>query len=328
MRMNSLPSSLRIGVLRGGPSSEYDVSLETGANILKQLSLTHKPLDIFISKDGVWHMHGVPRTPEKILQHTDVIFNALHGEFGEDGRVQHILNSIGVPYTGSETLPSSMSMNKLFSKELFLKHNIKTPQHTSFRVDEDIMKKSAEIFRTFIMPVIIKPASGGSSIGISIAKNIPEIAESIKKSLEFGSSVIIEEYIKGKEATCAVVQDFRGQELYVLLPIEVRHNTNSFFDYNSKYMDDRTEQICPGRFSKEEKETIERYAKEAHKALGLRHYSRSDFIVSPRRGVYILETNSLPGMTSHSFVPKSLEAVGVSMKDFIHHVLHLALNKK
>lgn len=325
--MNSLPSSLRIGVLRGGTSSEYDVSLETGANILKQLSTTHRPLDIFISKDGIWHMNGMPKSPEKILLHTDVVFNALHGSYGEDGQVQQILHSLGILYTGSEMLPSSMSMNKLRSKELFLKHCIKTPQHTGFRVDEDIQKKSAEIFRSFIMPVIIKPTSGGSSLGISIARNIPEITEALKRALEYGHSAIVEEYITGKEATCAVVQDFRGQDLYALMPIEIRHKSDSFFDYNGKYSDGGSEHICPGRFLDSEKETIERYAKEAHKALGLRHYSRSDFIVSPRRGVYILETNSLPGMTNHSFVQKSLEAVGVSVKDFIHHVLLLALNK-
>ena len=327
MSLSSLPKNLRIGVLRGGPSSEYDVSIQTGANVLRTLSETHKPIDIFISKDGTWHIAGVEKNPEKILLQVDVIFNALHGDFGEDGKVQHILRSHGVPFTGSLSLPSAVGMNKVLSKELYKRHNIKTPQYTSLKIGDSVKTKAVEVFKNFLMPVIVKPASSGSSFGITLASSIPEIIEAIYDAFEYGDIVIIEEYIKGKEATCGVVEGLRGESLYPLVPVEIRHK-KKFFDYNSKYSDDETEEICPGIFSPEEKKMIEKYAKEAHKALGLSHYSRSDFIVSPRRGIFILETNTLPGLTEKSLFPKSLEAVGVSMKDFVHHLLHLAIDRK
>lgn len=326
--MSLLPSSLRIAVVRGGPSSEYEVSLKTGANVLKHLSETHRPLDILISKDGTWHMHGKPQKPEKIFPHIDVVFNALHGEYGEDGTIQNIFKHHGVRYTGSDMMSSAIGMNKILSKEIFKKHGLKTPQYSAIRRTDDITQKAKEIFTTFLMPVVVKSASSGSSVGISIVKTLPDLIKAIQSAFVFGSSVIVEEFISGKEATCGVLDDFRGQSVYALVPVEIRAKNNSFFDYDAKYTAGASEEICPGNFFDKEKKMIEDYAKKAHKALGLRHYSRSDFIVSPRRGVYILETNTLPGLTNESLLPKSLEAVGMSQKDFIHHILSLALNSK
>ena len=326
--MQKLSSTLRIGVLRGGPSSEYEVSLKSGANVLKELSETHRPLDIFISKDGIWHMHGLPRKPEKIFPHVDVVFNALHGEYGEDGTVQKILDYHGVKYTGSNAFSSAMGMNKVLSKQIFNKNGIKTPRYEVIRRSDDITEKAKEIFKTFLMPVVVKPSSSGSSIGVAIVSGIPQMIDAIRIAFGHGHSVIVEEYIKGKEATCAVIQDFRGESIYALLPVEIRPEGKNFFDYEAKYTPGASREICPGNFFDKDKRLIEQYAKEAHKALGLSHYSRSDFIVAPKRGIYILETNTLPGLTSESLLPKSLDALGISTHDFIHHILLLALNQK
>ncbi len=323
--MTTLPKSLRIGVLRGGPSPEYEVSLQTGANILNALSETHKPLDIFISRDGTWHMLGVPRSIEKILPQVDVVYNALHGSYGEDGTVQKILEHHHLPYTGADSFASAICMNKALSKEIFLKNGLLTPRYTVFKRNNDLKDKTLEIFKSFVMPVIVKPISAGSSVGVFICKTPGEISQAIVEAMKYSSSVLIEEFITGREATCGVIDSFRGEDIYALPPVEIRHNRD-FFDYDAKYRN-KSEEIVPSHFSADEKKEIERLAKLAHKSLNLRHYSRSDFIVSPR-GIFILETNSLPGLMNDSILDKSLSAVGVTMSHLLHHIIVLAIEGK
>ncbi|MFA6898013.1 MAG: ATP-grasp domain-containing protein, partial [Candidatus Paceibacterota bacterium] len=172
---------------------------------------------------------------------------------------------------------------------------------------------------------IIKPIGSGSSFGVAKAENFHELEAVLPRVLsEFGSA-LIEEFISGREATCGVVENFRGQKLYSLLPIEIIKPTgNDIFDYETKYGGEAKE-ICPGNFSPSEKTESQRLAKEAHEALGLRHYSRSDFIVNPKRGIYTLETNTLPGLTSESLFPKALEAVGADLPSFLDHLVKQAL---
>lgn len=315
--------SLKVGVLRGGPSNEYDVSLKTGANVLKHLLTICRPVDIFISKEGLWHVQGQVKSPEKILRQVDVVWNALHGKFGEDGQVQAFLDSHGVKYTGSGRMSSSISMNKFLTKKEALEANVKTPLHLLVRSDDDYFQKAKDSIQTFPFPVVVKPVSGGSSQGVAIVKNVPDLVFHLQNILNDGGSALVEEYIAGKEATCGVIDNFRNSKTYVLPPVEILHKS-SFFDYDSKYSG-QSKEICPGNFSKVEKDEIERMSSLIHQKLGLSHYSRSDFIVHPKRGVYFLEVNSLPGMTKESLLPKSLEAVGVSMKEFISHILSLAL---
>ena len=141
------------------------------------------------------------------------------------------------------------------------------------------------------------------------------------------SSVLVEEYIKGREATCAVVENFRGETLHALMPVEIVHPNSEFFDYQAKYSGE-SQEICPANFDQKQKEEIQRMTAIAHKALQLRHYSRSDFIVSPRGEVYILETNTLPGLTEESLLPKALAAGGTKFPDFLDHLVGLAMTKK
>lgn len=324
--MQTLSPSIRIGVIRGGPSSEYDISLKTGANVLKCLSETHSPTDIFISKDGKWHVSGVERSPERILKNVDVIFNALHGAYGEDGGVQELLDSHGVSYTGSGRMASAMAMNKWITKERAILAGIKTPVSMLVRRTDKLAKKAKEVFDSIPHPLIVKPVSEGSSIGVHIADSFSELLTALENVLSFSESAVVEEYISGKEATCGVVDNFRGQKIYSLPPVEIVPPKGKLFDYDSKYNGESRE-ICPGNFTEKEKKKIEDVAKLIHEKLGLRHYSRSDFIVSPRRGVYFLEVNTLPGLTEESLIPKSLKAVGVEIKDFLLHLLHLAVHK-
>ena len=314
-----------IAVLRGGPSDEHEVSLKTGATVLGHLTDTtqYRPIDVFIDRSGVWHVRGVPTTPERALSFVDVAFNALHGTYGEDGTVQRILGRIGVPYTGSDALASALAMNKHLTKEALKNSGIRMARSVTLGVTDDLDRVIIETFRTFPQPSVIKPASSGSSVGVTIARTFTDFSAGVKKAFNHSAQVLVEEFIKGKEATVGVVDGLRGQMSYTLPPVEiVPPPTNPFFDYAAKYGGGTLERV-PGNFSRAESDELQRLARVAHEALGLRHYSRSDFIVSPH-GIYFLETNTLPGLTDQSLLPKSLAAVGVSMPEFINHLIELA----
>lgn len=319
---------ITVGVLRGGPSSEYEVSLNTGGAVLKHLPEKYRTKDIFISKDGQWHMDGFVKEPHEILPHIDVAFNAMHGEYGEDGKVQKLLETFGTPYTGSNSLSSAVAMAKHLSKQVYEDNGIKTPASYIVESDQHIDDIVKYLFENFSLPGVVKPAGAGSSVGVSIVRNYKDMPQALEKAFQYGDKVLIEEFIKGREATCGVVEDWRGQEVYSLLPIEIKPPAkNDFFDYEAKY-GGQSEEICPGNFSEEDSLEIQRLAREAHKALGLRHYSRTDMIVTPRRGIYVLETNTLPGLTTESLLPKSLSAVGTEFPDFLDHIITLAMTKK
>src|SRR3989344_4256034 len=312
-----------VGVLRGGPSSEYEVSLKSGDAVLNNLHPSKFTLrDILIDKDGVWHIGGASRKPEQALKGVDVVVNALHGEYGEDGQVQRVLEHFRVPYTGSDVFGSALAMNQVLAKRRLITEGIKTPHHAVIRGDEgDIERQTTEAFRSVSLPVIVKPALLGSSVGISIARDFHEFEASVRKALSHSPVVLVEEFVKGREATVGVVENFRGKEIYSLLPVEIRPPANKdFFDYEAKYTG-ISQEICPGNFSPEEMQELQRLAIAAHKALGLRHYSRSDFIVTPTRGIFFLETNTLPGLTAESLMPKSLRAVGAELPEFLDHIV-------
>jgi D-alanine-D-alanine ligase len=318
---------IKIGVLRGGPSSEYDVSLKTGGSVLKNLPEEKYDIrDIFISKGGEWHFRGIPFAPEKIINQVDVVFNAMHGEYGEDGTVQQLLDAFSIPYTGSTAFASAIGMNKLLTKQGLENYDIDTPEYTIIEASDDLEKDIFDIFRSFTMPCVIKPITGGSSVGVTIAKSFDDLREGVYKALGHSTKVLIEEYINGREVTCGVVEGFRGEELHALMPVEIiTPEKADFFDYTAKYSGE-TQEVCPASFERVIKDEIQRLAKEAHKALGLRHYSRSDFIVSPR-GIYFLEVNTLPGLTEDSLLPKALDAGGTKLPDFLDHLVGLAMGK-
>lgn len=323
-----LTNHIRIGVLRGGPSHEYEVSLDTGKQVLTSLrehfSDRYHAKDIFIDREGLWHIDGLALKPEQILSKIDVAFNALHGKYGEDGKIQHLLESYGIPFTGSGSLGSAVGMNKTMAKNLFRTHGLKTPYWQELS-QQDILDDHRSVanglFHSWHLPILVKPVGSGSSVGVSIVRNYKDLPLSLYNAARHGH-VLVEEYVPGIETTCGVIEDFRGEDLYSLPPIEIRPK-NSFFDYEAKYAGG-SEKIVPATFSRELKSEIEELSKSIHRLLGLRHYSRSDFIIHPRRGIYVLETNTLPGLTEESLIPKSLKAVGSSINEFIGHIISLA----
>ena len=312
-----------VGVLRGGPSNEYEISLKTGASVLEALDReAYEPRDIFIDRAGQWHVHGVAAQPERALRGVDVVFNALHGEYGEDGQVQRVLDKLAVPYTGSGAFSSAIAFNKQHTRDAAAKLDIKVA-HGIVVETGDTEATAHKLFRTFPHPAIVKPAAGGSSVGMTLVNDFLALEQALECAFAVSPKVLIEEYIKGREATVGVVDDFRGEKIYALPPVEIVPPPQSaFFDYDAKYGGQTLERV-PGNFSREEKEALTSLARSVHEGLGLSHYSRSDFILS-KRGVYFLEVNTLPGLTKESLMPKALHAVGAKLSDFLHHIISLA----
>ncbi len=315
--------------MRGGPSSEYGVSLNTGKTILANLPEEYEPLDVFISKDGIWHTGGLEKKPYDILKTIDVAVNAMHGAYGEDGAVQKFLENFGIPYTGSDSMASALGMNKIMSKNIFNNYNLKTPQYIIVDKDENQNILIKKINESLPFPIIIKPVNSGSSLGISFVDKVSDIKNALEESFRHSPKLMVEEYINGKEATCGVIEDFRKSPLYSLLPVEVISQKNKYFhDYDSKYADLESRYKLPGNFREDENEQIKKAAALIHKILGLRHYSRSDFIIHPRRGLFVLEVNTLPELSHRSSFIKSLEAVGGNIKEFLSHLLAKTLGRK
>jgi len=314
-------SKIRVGVLRGGPSSEHEVSIETGGAILRFLPEDYARHDLFVDRQGLWHIDGFQKRPEDVMHRVDVVVNGMHGEYGEDGKVQKVLETLNIPFTGAGSFGSALSMNKALSKERYKEIGINVP--FGIMVEENVLDDVHSLFREVPNPSIVKPASAGSSVGVRIVNSFQELEEALKEAFKYSSKVLIEEVIQGREATCGVIDNFRSELVYVLPPIEIIPES-SFFDYKSKYSG-KSKELCPGRFSQEENSNLMEIAKQAHEVLGLRHYSRSDFIIHPKRGIFILETNSLPGLTENSLFPKSLKAVGSNLSEFLDHVVRQAL---
>jgi D-alanine-D-alanine ligase len=323
---------LKIGVIRGGPSAEHDVSMATGAAVLaairSKLDEHYEGVDVIIDKQGNWSVEGQPVTPSQAFRYFDLAWNALHGTFGEDGKIQSLFETHDVPFTGSGSLGSAVGMNKILTKKLLKEAGIKSPywkEIPSADVQKDVHAATDALFSSFLFPAVVKPAASGSSVGVSIVRTKSDIPAALLEAAQHGDVILVEEYIQGDEATCGVIDGFRGQDLYALPPIEIRP-VNSFFDYHAKYAG-QSEEIVPARFAQDVKRELEDLAKRVHKLLQLRHYSRTDFMIHPRRGIYVLEVNTLPGMTEQSLIPKALRAVGSDLHELIHHIIKLELGE-
>jgi D-alanine-D-alanine ligase len=241
--------------------------------------------------------------------------------------VQKLLELFGVPYVGSDSFSSYLAQHKLMSKMRAKGAGFLTPDFRYLEWGADGVDATVhEIIRTFHQPVVVKPVSWGSSIGVSVVGGYAPVLAAIEELFATGAhNILVEEYIRGKEATVGVVEGLRDEAFYTFPPIEIVPPEGDFFSQKAKYSGE-TREICPGNFSRVESEELQRLARAIHRELGLRHYSRSDFIVAPK-GVYYLETNTLPGLTNESLMPKGLASVGVSMSDFLSHVINLALGR-
>ena len=328
---------IKVGVLRGGSSPEYGVSLKTGEHILRYLreeplSNKYEAIDILIDREGVLHYKGLAIPMERLPHLVDVIINALHGYYGEDGKIQNEFEKLGLKYTGSGPFASAVGMNKVLAKEEFAKHGINAPMHiimpswhtanTKLSLDEYVKYFTQYIFQKMPPPWVIKPVSSGSSDRVSLAKTLPVLEQILFMFSEDEDDLMVEEHIEGREVSVGIVEGLRGENLYNTPIVEIRKPKQSIFSYSHKYEEPTARAL--GKFTEQEKQNITDTAKLVHKHLGLSQYSETDMILHPRRGIYVLEVNTLPGLTETSLLPYALDSVGVSMSEFIEHLIQTA----
>lgn len=316
-----------VGVLRGGPSREHELSLQSGAAILAKLPEERfEARDIYIDRTGQWHDRGRRAAPERILRQLDVVLVGLRGEYGEDGEVQKILERFGVPFAGADSFGSSLAMHKLISKVRAKEAGLLTPRFHYIERAEESEEGTTRAVRDFHQPVVVKPVDWGSSIGVSVVSGYAPALEAVQKLFADGApAVLVEEYIRGREVTVGVVENLRGEELYALPPVEIVPPAGDFYSFEAK-RSKATLRLCPAKLSRFVSEELLHVAKAAHRALGLRHYSRSDFIATPK-GIYYLETNTLPGLAEESDFSLALASVGVPLPDFFGHLVNLARSR-
>ncbi len=293
---------MRVGVIFGGISKERDVSLKTGQAISKALKeLGYDVVDIKADE----------RIVEQILQaKIDIAFIALHGRFGEDGTVQGLLELLRIPYTGSSCIASAIGMDKVVTKKILVSEGIKTPAFQVLYNREDK--------RMIDYPLVVKPPCEGSTIGINIVFNDDEFYKALEEAFLLGDKVLIEKYVKGKELTVAVFED----EVYT--PIEIRPK-KGFYDYNSKYTKGATEYIIPPQCSDDIVKEMMETAKKAYKAIGCSGAARVDFMLDSEEEIsYVLEINTIPGMTETSLLPKAAAYHGIDFKSLVEKILKSA----
>lgn len=317
-------NKIKVGVIMGGPSSEHEVSLATGENVIRNLdSRLFEPVKIKILRDGKVWMAGRYAKLEKAVKSFDICFLATHGEFGEDGRLQAILESYSVPYTGSGILASALAMNKAKSRQFFSINGLKTPKTLIIKEDENFkLQLKFFVSKLVKMPVVVKPCSRGSSVGVSIVKRKNLLNKAILNAFKYDPEVLIEEYVEGREFTCGVIEKkVNGASLAMALSVtEIIPNPEyDFFNYEAKYQAGATQEITPAQISEHLAKEIKEAAIKAHLILGCKDYSRSDFLVKNGK-VYILELNTLPGLTETSLIPKSLKTTGWSIKRFLSNI--------
>ena len=295
-------SKLNIVVMLGGPSAEREVSLRSGQAVASALqSLGH----------SVTQVDPQPRT-WALPAGTDVVFLALHGAYGEDGTIQAELEHAGVPYTGCGPEASRIAFDKVLTKERCVQANVPTAAHAV------LSDAASPIPAGLILPVVLKPVRQGSSVGLRFVERAEDWNESLRFSLGFGSEVLVEEKIVGRETTVGILGD-------KALPIvEVRPRSGAY-DYQNKYTSGATEYFCPADFDAATTARIQSAALGAFKAVGARDYSRVDVMVTAQGDPVVLEVNTLPGMTETSLLPKAAAAAGIGYPNLCQRMIELAL---
>lgn len=315
-----------VGVLRGGTSNEYELSLKTGAAMLNALpDDNYNVRDIFIDKRGYWHSRGRPVEPARVLSQIDVVLNGLHGGAGEDGTISRLLRSAGIPFAGSDARASALSLNKIRAREAFTDAAILTPHSVGFTLGNGMnTREMAErVFAEFGPPYMVKPASDGASHGIQVALTVLELPDVLGDILDAYGAALVEEFIRGQEATVGIIEGFRGEELYALPPARISYPSDARHILHDHHHAGLLQYNVPSDFSHVEKGMLIEAARKAHRALELDDFSRSDFIMTPR-GPYLLEVNALPGLYDGAAMPPMLESVGCSVPDYLAHTIELA----
>ncbi len=306
---------LTIALLSGGKSSERQVSLRGGDQVFSALNKERYHVLRYDPKDDL------PRLIQDAAR-IDAALIILHGPFGEDGTIQGLLDLLGIPYQGAGVLGSALAMNKLAAKQLYEKAGIPTAPYLVVEKDDHIHPNV--IFEQLGLPLVVKPVVGGSSIGMSIVRKENELLDACTRAFECYSSAMLEKYIDGLELTAGVIGN---QHLTTLPVIEIIPGQGQdFFNYHAKYTPGATQEICPARIDPILAEKAQHWAVHAHRTLFCRDYSRTDMILKGQ-DIYVLETNTIPGMTPTSLLPLAARTAGISFSQLLDKLIDLCMER-
>jgi D-alanine-D-alanine ligase len=300
----------RVAVLMGGTSAEREVSLDSGRNVLE--ALLRKGVDAYA-------VDGIPAlTNDLIANRVTRVFNILHGHHGggEDGVLQGLLESFGIPYTGSDVLGSALSMDKIRTKQVWLSLNMPTPRYARLSRTDDVQTAAQWLG----LPVIVKPACEGSSVGISRVFSDADLPNAIALASRYEGELLMEQLIEGEEFTVGIL----GEEALPTIRIVP---AGEYYDYHAKYVAEDTQYICPGLHGTAETE-MRALALEAFRAAGCSGWGRVDVMRDRSGANFLLEVNTAPGMTSHSLVPKAARACGIDFDDLVWRVLETSFDRQ
>ncbi|RJX22866.1 MAG: D-alanine--D-alanine ligase [Desulforudis sp.] len=307
--------SLRIGILMGGRSAEREVSLKSGRAVYD--ALLAKGYDVKTIDVNA-------ELPAKLKEtRVEIAFIALHGQFGEDGTVQGMLELLNIPYTGSGVLASALAMDKITTKRILQAEGLPTPRFAVYRrpeEEDEIPELAGQVWDEFNGPVVVKPPGQGSSLGVTVARNKGEVVTALQTAFQYGDRALVEEFIPGVEITVPLLGNRNPR---VLPLIEITSETGRY-DYESKYTPGMSTHIIPPRIPDEIQAEIGRLAVQTFDLLSCRGLARVDFIVSEDGKPYILELNTIPGLTPVSLFPDAAKAAGIDLSQLAETLLALA----
>jgi D-alanine-D-alanine ligase len=304
----------RVGVLLGGRSGEREISLMSGNGVLE--ALLSKGVDAHPFDPGL-------RCPTELVQEKfDRVFISLHGRYGEDGTIQGLLELLGLPYTGSSVLASALAIDKIATKLVWLSSGLSTPEFEELKADSDWNAVAKHLG----LPLIVKPAHEGSSLGLTKVKSVEELPAAYKLAAGMDKKVIAETCIVGDELTCPLVGFGENAEA---LPVIKIIPPEANYDFHNKYFSDETKYLCPTGLTPEVNKEVQELALAAYRVLGCKTWGRADVMLDQKTGKpYLLEMNTSPGMTSHSLVPMAAKAAGIDYAELVLWVISQTFNRK
>ena len=296
----------KILVLMGGWSNEREISLISGKSVFNSLITSGQDvIELDLKRDNISEIKEL---------NPDRVFIVLHGKGGEDGEIQLYLENLGIPYTGSGSESSKICMNKRITKKILLKNNIQTPNF--MEISENT--KIEDIENLFQYPFVIKPSSEGSSIGVYIAEDRKSCKEAIKENMKISNDIILEEYKSGKEYTVGILDNFALPVIQLIPP-------GKFYDYEAKYNSNETKYICPSGLDQNTEEEIKKLSIDCFRALNCRGWGRVDLIIDKQNKPWIIELNTVPGMTEHSLVPMAANQKNINFDELVLKILDTSL---
>ena len=322
--------ALTIAVLMGGTSAEREVSLASGLMVVEGLRQKgHRVYPIEIAADGFWRNRDKEvlaiSIPDSVMEALnpipDVVFIALHGPMGEDGTVQGLLETLSIPYTGSGVLASALGMDKRKSRLLFASAGLLVPPHLMIVDHRNIAETVQHAEDLWGYPLVVKPNNSGSSLGVTITRDSRHLPGNIEQALTLSQQVLLEPYLTGTEITAPLL----GNESPMALPVIEIVPPGEFFDYRCKY-NGMTQEICPARIPSDQLSHAQQIAVTAFALLGCSGFARADMIISQNQ-IYLLEINTIPGLTRESLVPKAAKAAGLSFSDLLDQIVQLGLER-